>query len=166
MVAPGGEPRSTSTPGSVGRETAGQIAPSRGSTSAVYKMAGAALTQGDRMIRAAQRQRGRRIIKAHMGRANRLLVRKSKSIYLSRTVTAQSGAGRSMPSSTYALIVGGADVACVNILLFKCCACQHRLQIALCLRRVCCSCQHLAVCCWLECVHESPTTTAIWKRPC
>src|SRR5579864_2335285 len=80
MVAPAGEPRSASTPGSVGRETEGQIAPSRGSTSPAYKMAGAALTRGDRMIRAVHRQRGRRIIKAQIGRTNRLLTRKSKSI--------------------------------------------------------------------------------------
>src|SRR5689334_14622296 len=81
MVAPAGEPRSAATPGSVGRETAGQIAPSCGSTSAAYKMAGAALTKGDRMIRAVQRQRGRRIIRAQIGRTSRLLARKSKSIY-------------------------------------------------------------------------------------
>src|SRR6266436_6248036 len=81
MVAPDGEPRSDSTPGSVGRETAGQIAPSRGSTSTAYKMAGAALTQGDRMIRAVHCQRGRRIIKAQIGRTSRLLARKSCSIY-------------------------------------------------------------------------------------
>src|ERR1700756_3685447 len=80
MVAPAGVPRSASTPGSVGRETAGQIAPSRGSTSPAYNMAGAALTKGDRMIRAVHRQRGRRIIKAQIGRTNRLLARKSKSI--------------------------------------------------------------------------------------
>src|SRR5690348_16859351 len=82
MVAPAAEPRSASTPGSVGRATAGQIAPSRGSTSPAYKMAGAALTKGDRMIRAVHRQRGTRIIKAQIGRTNRLLARKSKSIYV------------------------------------------------------------------------------------
>src|SRR5258708_4828706 len=94
MVAPAGEPRSASTPPSVGRETAGQIAPSRGSTSPAYKMAGAALTKGDRMSRAVHRQRGRRIIKAQIGRTNRLLARKSKSICPPlRTFMATSRAG-------------------------------------------------------------------------
>src|SRR5262249_41022678 len=81
MVTPAGEPRSASTPKRLGRETAGQIAPTRGSTRAAYRMAGAALINGDRTIRTDQRQPGRRIIKTQIGRTNRLLARKSKSIY-------------------------------------------------------------------------------------
>src|SRR5580693_90763 len=130
MVAPAGEHRSASTPGSVGRETAGQIAPSRGSTSPAYKMAGAALTKGDRMIRAVHRQRGRRIIKAQIGRTNRLLARKSKFICPPlRTFTAPSKAGSSKSGvsechscSPFVVLL---HVACVNILLLRCCACQH-----------------------------------------
>src|ERR1700733_14545441 len=131
LVAPAGEHRSASTPGSVGRETAGQIAPSRGSTSPAYKVTGAAITKGDRMIRAVHRQRGRRIIKAQMGRTNRLLARKSKSICPPlRTFTAQSRAGWGGKSgvsechscSPFVILL---HVARVNILLLRCCACQH-----------------------------------------
>src|ERR1700730_12178619 len=131
MVAPAGEPRSASTPGSVGRETAGQIAPSRGSTSPEYKMPGAALTKVDRMSRAVHRQRGRRIIKAQIGRTNRLLARKSKSICPPlRTFRAPSRAGAGGKSgvsechscSPFVVLL---HVACVNIILLRCCACQH-----------------------------------------
>src|SRR5580704_11101010 len=131
MVAPAGEHRSASTPGSVGRETAGQIAPSRGSTSPAYKMTGAAITKGDRMIRAVHCQRGRRIITAQMGRTNRLLARKSKSIRPPlRTVTTRSRTGSGGKSdvsechSRFPLVVL-LHVARVNILLLRCCACQH-----------------------------------------
>src|SRR3984885_12017893 len=131
MVAPAGEPSSASTPERGGRERGGQNAPRRGSTSPAYKMTGAAITQGDRMIRAVPRQRGRRIIKAQMGRTNRLLARKSKSICPPlRTFTAQSRAGwggksgvsECLSCSPFVFLL---HVARVNILLLRCCACQH-----------------------------------------
>src|SRR3981081_4427572 len=80
MVAPAGEPRSAAIPLSVGRETAGQIAARRGSTSAAYKAAGAPLTSGDRMTRVVHRQRGSRIIRAQKGSTRTLLNLKSKPI--------------------------------------------------------------------------------------
>src|SRR5689334_19017794 len=73
MVAPALEPRSTATLLSAGRDTIGQISPNCGSTSAAYRVAGNAQTNGERMIRVVQRQRGSRIISAHKGRTRKLL---------------------------------------------------------------------------------------------
>src|SRR6516162_7947295 len=80
MVAPAAEPSSATIPSSVGRETAGQIVPRRGSTSTAYTTAGAALVYGDRMIRSVQRRRGRRIIRAQKGKIIRPLNLKMASM--------------------------------------------------------------------------------------